>query len=156
MAECLRRVTSLGCDYAFNPSILDDLRTCPHLGSVASISFQHSMSVPLGAIERLYLSPALPHVTSIYLNGRGWTVGDRVPAEDKHVAAFVTQIGAVEKAAQLTHLRLNWEIGPKTARALIDAPHLHPSKQLGLPLIRGLQKSTKDALKKKFGKALKM
>jgi hypothetical protein len=157
-ADCLRRVRSLDCYYrAVKVAALNSLRKCRHLTNATVISFENAETVPLGAIEKLYLSPALPNITVIHLDGEEWFADDHSTlAEDEHLAAFITRIGASEKAAQLTYLQLNWLIGPKVAQALLDSPHLRPSNQLCLFMHRGLNKATRTALKKRFGKALRM
>jgi len=153
--ECLRRVTSIDCLYdTVDDAILRRLQTCPHFDCVTHIGFYDATAVPLDALGELYLSAALPNVTWIYLDGEEWFVDGDTGVEDEHLAEFVARIGAAEKSAQLTYLQLNWLVGPKTAQALLDAPHLRPTDQLCFPAIEGLDKATKAALKKKFGKAL--
>lgn len=156
ITECLARVTGLECwEGSFNRNAVKRLTKCPHLSGVTSITFDKAGTVPLGLIVSLFLSPALPNITSIHLDGEDWFVDDGdTDATQDDVAAFVTQIGASPKAAQLTNLQLNCLIGDEVTRALIDAPHLRPAEQLCLSIHRGLKKPMKDALKKKFGKAL--
>lgn len=157
VTECLRRVTNLKCwEDSPDPKVMKRLTKCPHLSGVESISFQKAVVVPLGLIADLFLSSALPNVTSIHLDGEEWLAHDDSPVEDEHVAEFIARIGASKKVAQLTYLQLNETIGPQTAQALLDAPHLKPSEQLCLFMNRGLNKAMKAALKKKFGKALRM
>ena len=65
MAECLRRVTGFECVYASVVEYsLGWLRKCPHFENVVGISFYNAFVVPLGVIEELYLSPAMPNITS--------------------------------------------------------------------------------------------
>ena len=157
VAECLRRITNLRCwEGLIEPDAVNRLTRCPHLSGVDSISFDKATVVPLDVIEKLFLAPALPNITSIHLDGEEWFAADDTPADDEHIAEFIARIGASEKSARLTYLQLNETIGPKTALALLDAPHLRPSDQLCLHMHRGLNKSTLTALKKRFGKALKM
>jgi uncharacterized protein (TIGR02996 family) len=158
VAGCLQRVIHLECpeDETVEPAAVKYLLKCPHLGGVTSITFDKAGEVPLDLVSALFLSPALPNVDAIHLDGEEWIAEDGSPVEDEHIAAFVTRLGASEKAAQLTYLQLNWVIGPKTAQAILDAQHLKPSDQLCLFMHRGLKKPVLDALKKRFGKALHM
>ncbi|MCI0704873.1 MAG: TIGR02996 domain-containing protein [Planctomycetia bacterium] len=155
--ETLRRVTVLDCSRSYcaaEPAALAALQKCKHFECATGISFWLAREIPLDAIVDLALSDALPYLDHIYLDGEEWFTADGDEVGDDELAAFVTRIGASEKAAQLTYLQLNWQIGPKTVQAFLDAPHLKPTDQLCLPLNKGLKPTAKTALKKKFGKAL--
>jgi uncharacterized protein (TIGR02996 family) len=158
IAECLRRVTDLECsEGSINPHAVNHLTKCPHLDGVTSITFNSAEYVYLPLIADLFRAPALPNVTALHLDGQVW-VPDHgtTSADEEDVAEFVTRIGAPEKAAQLTHLQINYPVGDVVAQALLAAPHLRPKGQLCLFMNDGLSKAMQTALKKRFGKALRL
>lgn len=148
------RVTCLECwEGAVADGAWASLLKTKHLQEATTILFDKAWEVPLDRIAALALSDVLPHLNHIHLDGETWTTATGEAVDDDELAAFVSRVGAHEKAAQLRSLQLNWPIGPRTVDALLSAPHLKPA-HLMLPLTKGLKPTAKAALKKKFGKAL--
>ena len=148
------RVTCLECwEGAVADGAWASLLKTKHLQEATTILFDKAWEVPLDRIAALALSDVLPQLNHIHLDGETWSASGE-EANDDDMAAFVSRVGAHEKAAQLRSLQLNWPIGPRTAEALMSAPNLKPAEQLCLPLTKGLKPTAKAALKKRFGKAL--
>lgn len=148
------RVTCLECwEGAVADGAWASLLKTKHLQEATTILFDKAWEVPLDRIAALALSDVLPHLNHIHLDGESWTTAKGAEVGDDELAAFVSRIGADEKAAQLRSFQMNWPIGPRTADALLAAKYLKPA-HLMLPLTKGLPKPAKAALKKRFGKAL--
>lgn len=153
--EVLRRVATLDCsEGSVESGVFTQLENCKHFGHVTALEVDRAIEVPLHRIEKLILGAALPHLNNLHLDGETWLTASGAEVGDDELAAFVSRVGAHEKAAQFRYFQLNWPIGPRTVEALLSAKHLKPAEQLCLPINKGLKPTAKAALKKRFGKAL--
>jgi uncharacterized protein (TIGR02996 family) len=154
----LRHVSALVCcNEPVSRELLTALASMPDAANITTLEIVKT-EVPLKLVADLVLSSHVNGIRWLILDGDEygwvWNTKQSWPAKDiEQIAAFIQHIGTSAKARHLEVITLYHDMGDRIANALIEAPNLQPSR-MELIASKMLTRTTRNAMKKRFGKSL--
>jgi uncharacterized protein (TIGR02996 family) len=159
-AACLRRVTELEClDGTAMTEDLVTLAASPNLVNVEAVTFHSASDISVPGVAALFAAPAHRGLRRLHLDGETWesASGEITDVDAPGIVEFVRGIAQDPRSARLTYFALHYSwVSSEVVQALLDSPCLQPAEGMQLVLAPEVGPAERRALKKRFGKALRL